>query len=116
MPPAGRAEHREQREAGGAAPGVRLAEVVDASEELRQVEEHRHEAAEGEEVNERQRPRASGSLRNGARESPIDPLVLPGGAASRARQAKRAPTTATTASRDPERRRETPRVRDTQAR
>ena len=53
---------REQREAGGARAGVRLAQVVHAVQQLRQVEEHRHEAAEGHEVEERQRPGAAAAL------------------------------------------------------
>jgi hypothetical protein len=44
--------------------GVGLAEVVHAGEQLGQVQEHGHEAAEGHEVKERQRPRAAAGAKH----------------------------------------------------
>ena len=74
---------------GGARAGVGLGQVVDAGEQLGQVEEHRDEAAEGQEVEERRAPTRA-PLGAGTRTSAAN-IRAPGRARRRARRARARP-------------------------
>ena len=83
----GARDHGERCEAGGAGAGIGLAQVVHVDEQLRQVEEHRHEPPEGHEVEEGQRPCAAAAACRGRRRG--SESTDPGLALRRARRIRR---------------------------
>ena len=90
----GSRDHREQREAGRAVARVGLRQLVHAREQLGQVEEHRHEAAERQEVEQRRCP-CAGVLAEDVDRGANDTGC--GGAAVRGSRATHQNTTAITA-------------------